>query len=127
MASPGFIPVLDFSVPCFEVVGRLQRSGSRLSGNLDLVLRAVGLTGSGWGLTGSKAWRGKGERVPGGRGFLAVGGGVERCESDPGAPRRWWVAAVCLFGKQRVTTTSERGEPREWKSRAASGQSRIIK
>ncbi|XP_045040171.2 alpha-globin transcription factor CP2 isoform X4 [Desmodus rotundus] len=43
LVSPGFIPVLDFSLPCFEVVGRLQsvawgKEGARMAWALKLPL-----------------------------------------------------------------------------------------
>ena len=43
LASQGFKPALGFLHPYFEALGGLQRVGSQLSGNLDLVLRAVGV------------------------------------------------------------------------------------
>ncbi|XP_036992854.2 alpha-globin transcription factor CP2 isoform X2 [Artibeus jamaicensis] len=128
LRTRGFIPVLDFPFPCFEALGVLQRSGSRLSENVDLVLRTAGLTGSDLGVDRKQGLEGKGRVGPGGEGLLAARGGVKRCESYLRTPCRRWVAAVGLFGKQRVTTRAK-GRPQRvgvWKSRAASGQSRII-
>lgn len=114
LASLGFKPVLDFPFPCFEAVWVLQRSGSPLGGNLDLVLRAVGLTGSDLGADRKQGLEGKGRAGPGREGVPSGRGRGKRCESDLRALARQWVAAAGLFGKQRLTATRRRGEPRVW-------------
>lgn len=107
------------SSPCwtFSHVSRLaglQGTGTRLGGNLDLVLRAVGVTGSDLGADRKRGLEGKRRVGPG------EGGGSQLKGAGGKAAKAAWErrvsgggAAALQFGKQRVTTT-KRGDPRDW-------------
>lgn len=74
LASLGFKPALGFPFPCFAAPGLLQRSGSRLDGNLDLALRAAGLTGSDLGADRKRGLEGQGSAGPWRAGVPSRGG-----------------------------------------------------
>lgn len=65
LASQGCKPVPDFPCPCFAALGLLPRPGRRLGGNLGLVLRAAGLTGSDLGADRKRGLEGQGSAGPG--------------------------------------------------------------
>lgn len=95
-------------------LGRLQRAGSQPGGNLGLVLRAVGVTGSARGADRKRGLEGKGSVGSRREGGSQQKGAGEKVRRQRGSAGWAGAAAADLRGKQRVTPTSKRGEPREW-------------